>query len=87
MVQAEWGLLPDGRTAVIEMALASGMELLAQDELDPLRASTYGTGQLLAAALAAGATRIILGLGGSATVDGGAGSPAGAGRATAGFTG
>lgn len=73
MVQAEWGLLPDGRTAVIEMALASGMELLAQDELDPLRASTYGTGQLLAAALAAGATRIILGLGGSATVDGGAG--------------
>ena len=73
MLQAEWGLLPDGRTAVIEMALASGMELLAQDELDPLRASTFGTGQLLAAALAAGATRIILGLGGSATVDGGAG--------------
>ncbi len=73
MVQAEWGLLPDGRTAVIEMALASGMELLPQDELDPLRASTFGTGQLLAAALAAGATRIILGLGGSATVDGGAG--------------
>lgn len=70
---AEWGLLPDGRTAVVEMALASGMELLAQDELDPLRASTFGTGQLLAAALAAGATRIILGLGGSATVDGGAG--------------
>ena len=73
MVQAEWGLLPDGRTAVIEMALASGMELLPQDELDPLRASTFGTGQLLAAALAAGATRIILGLGGSATVDGGGG--------------
>ena len=73
MVQAEWGLLPEGRTAVIEMALASGMELLPHDELDPLRASTYGTGQLLAAALAAGATRIILGLGGSATVDGGAG--------------
>ena len=73
MVQAEWGLLPDGRTAVIEMALASGMELLPQDELDPLRASTFGTGQLLTAALAAGATRIILGLGGSATVDGGAG--------------
>ncbi len=73
MVEAEWGLLPDGRTAVVEMALASGMELLAADELDPLRASTYGTGQLLQAALAAGATRIILGLGGSATVDGGAG--------------
>ena len=72
-VQAEWGLLPDGRTAVVEMALASGLELLAADELDPLRAGTYGTGQLLAAALEAGATRIILGLGGSATVDGGAG--------------
>ena len=72
-VQAEWGLLPDGRTAVVEMALASGMELLANDALDPLRASTFGTGQLLAAALEAGARRIILGLGGSATVDGGAG--------------
>ena len=72
-VEADWGLLPDGRTAVVEMALASGMELLAPEELDPLRAGTFGTGQLLAAALAAGATRIILGLGGSATVDGGAG--------------
>ncbi|MCY3719201.1 MAG: glycerate kinase [Anaerolineaceae bacterium] len=72
-VQADWGLLPDGKTAVVEMALASGMELLAPDELDPLRASTFGTGQLLAAALEAGATRVILGLGGSATVDGGAG--------------
>ncbi|MCY4525804.1 MAG: glycerate kinase, partial [Anaerolineaceae bacterium] len=65
--------LPDGETAVVEMALASGMELLRTEELDPLRASTFGTGQLLAAALDAGATRIILGLGGSATVDGGAG--------------
>jgi len=72
-VQADWGLLPDGQTAVVEMALASGMELLAAEELDPLRASTYGTGQLLAAALEAGATGVILGLGGSATVDGGAG--------------
>lgn len=72
-VQADWGLLPDGKTAVVEMALASGMELLAPEELDPLRAGTYGTGQLLAAALEAGATRVILGLGGSATVDGGAG--------------
>ncbi len=72
-VQADWGLLPDGETAVVEMALASGMELLKAEELDPLRASTVGTGQLLAAALDAGATRVILGLGGSATVDGGAG--------------
>ncbi len=72
-VEADWGLLPDGKTAVVEMALASGMELLKVEELDPLRASTFGTGQLLAAALDAGATRVILGLGGSATVDGGAG--------------
>jgi glycerate kinase len=62
-----------GDTAVIEMALASGLELLKTDELDPLRASTYGTGQLMRAALDAGARRIIVGVGGSATVDGGAG--------------
>lgn len=62
-----------GETAVIEMALASGLELLHPDELDPLRASTYGTGQLMQAALDGGASRIIVGMGGSATVDGGAG--------------
>lgn len=72
-VQAEFGLLPDGETAVIEMALASGLELLARAELNPMRASTYGTGQLLGAALDAGAKRVIVGMGGSATVDGGAG--------------
>lgn len=72
-VQAEFGLLPDGKTAVIEMALASGLELVAHTELDPMRASTYGTGQLLGAALDAGAKRVIVGMGGSATVDGGAG--------------
>ncbi len=62
-----------GTSAVIEMALASGLELLRADELDPLRASTFGTGQLLQAALDSGAKRIIVGVGGSATVDGGAG--------------
>lgn len=62
-----------GDTAVIEMALASGLELLRPDELDPLRATTYGTGQLMQAALESGASRIIVGMGGSATVDGGAG--------------
>lgn len=72
-VNAAYGLLDDGKTAMIEMALASGLELLRRDELDALRASTYGTGQLMQAALDAGATRIIVGLGGSATVDGGAG--------------
>ena len=72
-VEAAYGLLPDGETAVIEMALASGMELLEHWQLNPLIASTYGTGQLMKAAMEAGAKRIIVGMGGSATVDGGAG--------------
>lgn len=72
-VEAAYGLLPDGETAVIEMALASGLELLEHWQLNPMIASTYGTGQLMKAALEAGAKRIIVGMGGSATVDGGAG--------------
>ena len=72
-VEAAYGLLPDGETAVIEMALASGLELLERWQLNPMIASTYGTGQLMKAALEAGAKRIIVGMGGSATVDGGAG--------------
>lgn len=70
-IEAAFGLR-DG-TALIEMALASGLELLEAGELDPMRASTYGTGQLMQAALDAGAKRVIVGVGGSATVDGGAG--------------
>lgn len=69
---AGWGWLGDG-TAVIEMAEAAGLALTPPSERDPMRASSYGVGQLIAAALDAGATRIILGLGGSATNDGGAG--------------
>ena len=72
-VAADYGLIDGGRTAVIEMALASGMELLTPSELNPLIATTFGTGQLMAAALARGVERIIIGLGGSATVDGGMG--------------
>lgn len=72
-ILAEYGLIDDGRTAVIEMALASGLELLQPAELNPLIATTYGTGQLMADALARGVERIIIGLGGSATVDGGMG--------------
>lgn len=72
-VQASFGLLSDGSTAVIEMALASGLELLQKSELNPLAASTYGTGQLLQAALNEDVRRVIIGIGGSATVDGGAG--------------
>ncbi len=72
-IQADYGLLPDGQTAIIEMAQASGLELLAPHELNPLIASSYGAGQLMADALARGVKRIIIGLGGSATVDGGMG--------------
>ncbi|MEP6989207.1 MAG: glycerate kinase, partial [Chloroflexota bacterium] len=68
------GFLSDGLTAVVEMALASGLELLLPEELNPLIATTYGTGLLLKAALDTGAKRIIVGMGGSATVDAGAGA-------------
>ena len=72
-IQADYGLIDEGKTAVIEMATASGIELLSDKEANPLLASTYGTGQLMQDALEKGVTRIILGLGGSATVDGGMG--------------
>jgi len=72
-VEASFGLLPGGRIAVMEMASASGIELIEPDSLDPMRATTFGTGELILAALDAGAREIILGLGGSATVDGGMG--------------
>ncbi len=72
-VQAFYGLMGDGVTAVIEMAAASGLELLAPHQRDALHASTYGTGELICAALDAGARHFILGVGGSATNDGGAG--------------
>ncbi|WP_341706789.1 glycerate kinase [Halopseudomonas sp.] len=71
-VQATWGLLP-GQRAVIEMAEASGLHLVEPARRDVLTASSYGTGELIRAALDAGVRRIVLGLGGSATNDGGAG--------------
>ncbi|MBR6728584.1 MAG: glycerate kinase [Clostridia bacterium] len=71
-IEGFYGLLSDG-TAVIEMAAASGLPLLSQEERNPLKTTSYGTGQLIAAALAAGSRDIILGLGGSATNDGGMG--------------
>ncbi len=69
---ATYGLLPNGH-AVIEMAEASGLPLLSADERNPLLASTYGTGQLIMAALDEGATSVSLAIGGSATNDGGMG--------------
>jgi glycerate 2-kinase len=73
LVTARFGLLGDLRTAAIEMAAASGLALVPADVRNPLTASTCGTGELLLAAVAAGATRVIVGIGGSATNDGGAG--------------
>src|SRR5712691_4209189 len=70
-VEAHWALLPDGRAAM-EMAAASGLPLLELGERDPRRATTFGTGQLIAAALGSGASELIVGIGGSATNDGGA---------------
>jgi glycerate kinase len=63
----------DGTRAIVEIAAASGLALLGQDERDPLRASTEGTGELIRAALDAGARKIVVALGGSATNDGGSG--------------
>ena len=70
---AEWGALGDGETAVIEMARSSGLALLDLDDRDPRIATTKGVGELIAAAFDTGHTRFIIGIGGSATNDGGAG--------------
>ena len=72
-ISAQWGILGDGCTAVIEIAAASGLTLLAAERRDPRITSTYGIGELMRAALDAGLRKIILGIGGSETNDGGAG--------------
>lgn len=72
-VDAAWGLLGDGDEAAIEMAAASGLPLVPADRRDPTKTTTFGTGELIRAALDRGVRRILLGIGGSATVDGGAG--------------
>ena len=73
-LQARLMLLDDGHLAMIESAEASGLALVAPDERDPELASTAGTGELVAAAIAAGARRVLVAAGGSATTDGGAGA-------------
>ncbi|ROM83905.1 glycerate kinase [Pseudomonas brassicacearum] len=73
-VEASWGWLPESRTAIIEMAEASGLQLVAPGQRDACSSSTYGTGELIRAALDEGAGRVILAIGGSATNDGGAGA-------------
>lgn len=72
-ITARYGYIPLRQLAVIEMAAASGLELIAPDRRDVLRASTFGVGQLISSALDRGAEEILIGIGGSATNDGGAG--------------
>lgn len=73
-VDAAWGWLPHNRTAIIEMAEASGLQRVPPGQRDACITSTFGTGELIRAALDAGAQRVILAIGGSATNDGGAGT-------------
>jgi glycerate kinase len=73
-VKAGFGLIEDGGTAIVEVAAASGLGLVAEGERDPEAASTYGTGELIAAAIDAGAQVVLVAIGGSATTDGGAGA-------------
>ncbi|MDR1947769.1 MAG: glycerate kinase [Spirochaetaceae bacterium] len=72
-VEAEFGLIDGGRTAVLDLAGASGIELIRRDRLDPMKATSYGTGELIAAALDTGARELLIGIGGSAVNDGGIG--------------
>lgn len=74
-IEAGYGILPDGRTAVVEMAAASGLPLV-EGRRNPAETTTYGVGEMITHALKSGCTRIILGLGGSCTNDGGAGMAA-----------
>lgn len=75
-VEATWGLLGGSGplAAIIEMAAASGLALVPPDRRNPLLTTTYGTGELIRAALAHGVKRVIIGIGGSATTDGGTGA-------------
>ncbi len=72
-VRAFFGILGDGKTAVIEMAAAAGLHLIEKSKRNPLVTTTFGVGELILAAIESGVKRVILGLGGSATNDGGAG--------------
>lgn len=73
-VEAEYGILGDGETGILEMASASGIQLVHVDKRNPLVTTTYGTGQLIKACLDRNIKRLLIGIGGSATNDGGAGA-------------
>ncbi len=73
LIDAQYGVTGNGKTAIMEMAAASGLELLKSNELNPLKTTTYGTGEVIRHILKSGINDIIIGIGGSATTDGGAG--------------
>jgi glycerate 2-kinase len=73
LVEAFYGILGDGKTAVMEMAAAAGLPLVPANRRNPLATTTYGVGEMIADAVRRGCTRVVLGIGGSATNDGGAG--------------
>jgi glycerate kinase len=73
LINSQFGLIDNGKTAVIEMADASGLRLLKKEELNPMQASSIGTGDLIKYALDEGVNKILIAMGGSATVDGGCG--------------
>jgi len=75
-IKVQYGILEDGKTAVIEMASASGLALLSMEERNPMNTTTYGTGELIKDALDRGCRKFIIGIGGSATNDGGIGMAA-----------
>jgi glycerate kinase len=75
-VRAGFAWFDHDKTALVEMAAASGLELLSKEQMDPFKTTTYGTGQLIRAAAQYGAQKILLAVGGSATVDGGTGAAA-----------
>ncbi len=72
-IKARYGIIEEGKTAVMEMSAASGLPLLTPEERNPLYTSTYGTGEMIADALRRGCRKILMGIGGSATNDGGLG--------------
>ncbi len=72
-IDAQYGILPDGKTAVLEMAAAAGLPLLSQSQRNPMHTTTYGVGEMIKDAIAQGCRNFVIGIGGSATNDGGAG--------------
>jgi len=72
-IEAQFGLINNGKTAVLDLASASGMELINRSQLNPMLTTSFGTGELITAALESGVSELIIGIGGSATNDGGIG--------------